>query len=106
MYDNFNSIECVENSNNECISLWRAVILQAIMDLISNNKARAECRIAKEEAHSWLTKNSTDFRTVCNLARFNTQYIQKKAYFIIQNKTRYDPLKIRCLLSEFTRETT
>ncbi len=58
-------------------SLWRAVILQAIIDIV-NNSSRTENKIAKIEAKQWVFKENDDFYEVCNLAGYTVKYVRKK----------------------------
>src|SRR5687768_12138993 len=66
------------------MSLWSAVITQAMMDALS--KARSsEALYHKQNAIRWLTGNSDDFITVCLLAGYDPDYVRKKAKQIIAN---------------------
>jgi len=60
------------------MSLWIAVITQAMMDALSrvNN---AEAIYHKNEAIHWLTGNGKDFVMVCLCAGFDPDYIRRKA---------------------------
>lgn len=59
-------------------ALWRAVILQALLDAASNSH-KPEARFAKQEAIHWLTGNSENFKTVCDHAGENPAYIRRLA---------------------------
>lgn len=66
--------------NEEAIkyrSLWRAVIMQALLDSISNS-GRTEEKLAKTHARSWLCNFSEDFLTICNMAEYSPHYVKKK----------------------------
>ena len=64
-------------------SLWRAVLLQSIIDII-NNSSRTENKIAKIEAKQWIFKENDDFYEVCNLAGYNAKYVKKKIMEIMR----------------------
>jgi hypothetical protein len=64
-------------------SLWRAVILQSIIDIV-NNSSRTENKIAKIEAKQWVFKENEDFYEVCNLAGYNAKYVRKKIMEIMR----------------------
>lgn len=64
-------------------SLWRAVILQSIIDIL-NNSSRTENKIAKIEAKQWMFKDNDDFHEVCNLAGYNARYVRKKVMEIMR----------------------
>ncbi len=64
-------------------ALWRAVILQSIIDIL-NNSSRTENKIAKIEAKQWVFKDNDDFFEVCNLAGYNAKYVRKKIMEIMR----------------------
>lgn len=59
-------------------AMWVAVITQAMMDALSRSN-KSEDSYQRHEAIQWLTGGSKDFRTVCQLAGFDPDYIRKKA---------------------------
>lgn len=67
-------------------ALWRAVILQAFVD-ISTNSQKVEDKIAKRFARSWLLGMSEEFKLVCSMAGYNPYYVGKKAVGIM-NKAK------------------
>jgi hypothetical protein len=75
-----NDIEVYMNQNR---SLWRAVILQTIIDIL-NNSSRTENKIAKIEAKQWVFYDNDDFKQVCNLAGYNIKYVRKKIMEIMR----------------------
>ncbi len=86
-YDDIDCLEGIINSENNSsikgdISLWRAVITQALMDAGSNSK-KMEMRKAKAEAISWLSGSCDDFETVCSYAHLNPDYVKTKAKYAI-----------------------
>ena len=52
-------------------ALWRAVILQALLDAKSES-SKPELQYHKRIAHSWLTSGSGDFHEVASLAGFES----------------------------------
>lgn len=82
----------LEDSENHLLStqsqwqraLWRAVILQAFMDSVSNCQ-RTESKIAKHSARDWLTGMGKDFKLVCSMAGYNATYVKRKADVFIHN---------------------
>ncbi len=64
-------------------ALWRAVILQAIIDLL-NESSRTENKIAKIEAKKWFFTNNDDFEYVCFMAGYKVNYIRKKVMEIMR----------------------
>jgi hypothetical protein len=64
-------------------SLWRAVILQAIIDIL-NNSSRTENKIAKIEAKQWVFQDNEHFSQICYLAGYTTQYVREKIMKIMR----------------------
>ena len=58
--------------------VWRAVIVQALMDA-SSNSAKKENIQVKEEALVWLRGKSTDFASVCHYAGFEPSFVKEMA---------------------------
>ena len=58
--------------------LWRAVILQAFIDSVSNCK-RTESKLAKFSARAWLTGMDYNFKLVCTFANYDPYYVRRKA---------------------------
>ena len=83
-----NSKEGISSTNDDSYlvanrSLWRAVILQAIIDIV-NNSSRTENKIAKIEAKQWVFKENDDFYEVCHLAGYTVKYVRKKIMEIMR----------------------
>ena len=57
--------------------LWKAVLMQQIMDIksISNKQEASSYR---KDAHSWLYHNRNDFDMVCDLMDLNPGYVREK----------------------------
>lgn len=66
------------------ISLFRAVILQSLLDSVSKSK-RTEDKIAKKNAISWLSEKNRDFIEICNLAKMSPEWVSKKAKKVIES---------------------
>ncbi len=67
------------------ISLWRAVITQALMDAGSSSQT-SEMKFERAKAISWLSGVSPDFYTVCSLADLEPDYIKEKSKEAISRK--------------------
>ncbi len=63
--------------------VWRAVIVQALMDA-SSNSAKKESLQAKEEALVWLRGKSIDFASVCHYAGFEPSFVKEMARQALQ----------------------
>ena len=58
-------------------ALWRAVILQSILDLL-NNSSRTENKMAKIQAKHWIFTNNEHFKDVCSMAGYQRDFVRKK----------------------------
>lgn len=58
-------------------ALWRAVILQALEDAVSNSCKTNE-KYHKTQALHWLEGTSKDFLLVCDYAGLSPEYVKKK----------------------------
>ena len=58
------------------VSLWRAVILQAIMDIVTDYK-RTDDKVEKFYAKNWALNFSEDFITVCEFAELDPKSVHK-----------------------------
>jgi hypothetical protein len=56
-------------------SLWRAVIMQALMDAATRSR-KPEALYHKREAYAWLTEGSRDFVMVCDYANLDPGYVR------------------------------
>lgn len=83
MTDNFTDRYYKINKSNEQ-ALWRAVILQAFIDLKNNSKKKL-ANTFRVKATLWLNKNNNDFNKVCNLANLDPNYVLDKAKIIKNN---------------------
>jgi hypothetical protein len=84
--DSTPSMEHSEESQR-CRSLWRSMILQAIVDALSR-RSRTEHKLARHNAISWLQGDSWGFELICCLAEYNHETVRKRALELI-NKQGY-----------------
>ena len=64
--------------------LWKAVIMQAVLDSMSNSKRSSEV-LAKKMAIDWLDVKNSNFIKVCNYAGLSPSWVIKKVKFAIGN---------------------
>lgn len=76
---NYNNNLCPEKS------LWKAVILQAFIDLKNNSKKKI-ANTYRVKAILWFNMNNNDFIATCHYAGLDPQYVWKKAS-LIKNKS-------------------
>ncbi len=62
-------------------SLWKAVILQAFVDLKNNSKKRI-ANTYRVKATLWFNMNNNDFITTCYYAGLDPKYVWGKASLI------------------------
>jgi hypothetical protein len=60
------------------IALWKAVILQALIDLQSNSRKKI-ANTYRIKALIWFNPNNSEFIQVCNWADLNPEYVYQKA---------------------------
>ena len=65
-------------------SIWKAVLLQAFVDLKSNSKKKI-AKTYRMKSAIWFNLNNSDFVRICYLAGYEPEYVYKKA-----NKIRRD----------------
>lgn len=66
------------------IALWRAVILQAVLDASTRSK-KPEMKRIKAKAIEWIDSSNPDFLQVCEFANYSHEYVLKKAKHAILN---------------------
>jgi hypothetical protein len=64
--------------------MWKAVILQAFIDL-KNNSRKKIANTYRVKAALWFNINNSDFITVCNYANLNPNYVWSKANVVKKN---------------------
>lgn len=73
-------------------ALWKAVIMQAIVDAVSNNKDR-KYKSIRLKAIAWLTSEDEDFERVCRWADLDPVYVRRKALKAIKNSRNINLVK-------------
>lgn len=66
------------------IALWKAVILQALVDLQSNSKKKI-ANTYRIKALMWFNLKNKEFLTVCNYAGLDPKYVYEKSRLIKEN---------------------
>lgn len=66
------------------IALWKAVILQAMVDLQSNSKKKI-ANTYRIKSLMWFNLKNEDFLTVCNYAGLDPKYVYEKAMKVKEN---------------------
>ena len=86
--NNDNNITAQHNSNiiafpisNAETSLWRAVLLQAFIDLRSNSKKKI-AKTYRMKSAIWFNLNNNNFVKVCYLAGYEPKFVYHKADII------------------------
>ncbi len=70
------------------VSLWRAVILQATLDCITQSK-RGENIKARGEALVWFNIENLDFLSVCQYAELNPYFVLKRIKYALNNQEQW-----------------
>lgn len=66
------------------IALWKAVILQAMVDLQSNSKKKI-ANTYRVKALMWFNLKNKEFLQVCNWAGLDPKYVYEKAMKVKEN---------------------
>lgn len=76
-YDHYLISECtrIEKTLSSNVNLFRAVISQAVIDVLSNNPKLLQ---EKHEAKRWLFYSDKDFSQICDMAELDPQYTKEK----------------------------
>ena len=69
-------------------ALWRAVITQALMDASSQSK-KVELQYEKSQAACWLAGFSEDFRTVCEFADYDPNYVRENSLKALERNCQW-----------------
>ena len=75
-----------KNETKGEVALWRAVLLQAFIDLKTKSKKHIKKPI-KREATKWFRTNKQDLMDVCALADYDYCMVAKKAEEILNENT-------------------
>jgi hypothetical protein len=73
----YNMVQCEQ-------AMWRAVIVQSLMDAASTS-TKAEPEVWRREALVWLRGNSSDFYTVCYYAGLDPDFVREMAATALKN---------------------
>ncbi len=76
-------------SDSPEITLYRSIILQAVID-VSNNSFSKKAVILEKEAKKWLFEDNEDFIDICNMAEVNKDYIRKIARDVVNINKKQD----------------
>jgi len=81
--------------NQNCQALWKAVILQALLDLKSISKKKmAKCN--RNQADKWLNLHNKDFLRVCGLADLDPEYvINRKKRIIVERDNKLKEINLK-----------
>ena len=80
---------CYESDNRELlgeIALWRAVLLQAFIDLKSKSKKKRNQPIIQEAKNWFLNKNQNNVMDVCDMANCSYNLIKNTANDILKQE--------------------
>lgn len=72
-------------------AMWRAVIVQALMDAACGSQ-KYEAQQARQEALVWLRGTSQDFATVCYYAGFEPEFVRKMVRQALENGCQWRAL--------------
>ena len=75
--------ELPSRKNSEA-ALWKAVIMQAVLDVMTNSERAADI-LAKKVANDWLNPKNANFIKVCSYAGLEPNWVIKKIRFAITN---------------------
>ena len=85
-------------------ALWKAVIMQAILDLTSTpelrDRMRADLIKAKNDAEAWVNPGKKDFIKVCGFANLEPSWVMKKVDLAKNNPKDWRRKDLKQLLKE------
>jgi hypothetical protein len=70
------------------VSLWRAVILQSILDRLTQS-TRGEDIMARKNAKNWMNIKNDEFRTVCEFAQLEADFVIRKAEIALVDQAKW-----------------
>lgn len=68
------------------VSLWRAVIVQAVLDCLTQSK-RKENTLARSDAFVWLDVKNKNFCQVCEFAILEPSFVVKQVKNALNNQS-------------------
>ena len=83
-----------KNETRGEVALWRAVLLQAFIDLKTKSKKHVK-KPVKREAAKWFRTNKRDLMDVCALVDYDYRMVAKKAEEILADNSARVCLKKR-----------
>ena len=85
-------------------ALWKAVIMQAILDSTSNpelrNRMRSDLIKAKNDAEAWINPSKKDFIKVCGFASLEPDWVTKKVDLAKNNPKQWRRKDLKQLINE------
>lgn len=81
---NLKNKEVITEKNLPEKALWKAVIMQAVLDIMNTSK-RTEHIVAKRDAISWFNLKNKSFLRVCDNADLKPAWVLKKVRFALEN---------------------
>ena len=84
----FNSYTEDENLKSAEISLWRAVILQACVDLQSQSQKKLS-NTFRVKSLLWFNGKNENFKEVCSNANLDYKYVLKKVEYLKESARRF-----------------
>jgi hypothetical protein len=76
MRETFDPYSQIEGEYSKHTALWKAVILQALIDLKSN-MLRPDAELCRKKALQWIDINNQDFLDVCDRAEISPAVVCK-----------------------------
>ncbi len=70
------------------VALWRAVILQSILDRLTQSKRGSDIR-ARKNAKNWMNIENEDFLAVCAFAQLEPDFVLRKANSALVNQSNW-----------------
>jgi hypothetical protein len=95
-----NSKNDFQNLQKSESGLWKAVIMQAVLDIMSSSKRSSEI-LAKNSARDWFNKKNSNFITVCSYANLDYEWVLKRVNFALENPRTW---RRECDLKNFFKE--
>lgn len=68
--------------------MWRAVILQAVLDRLTQSARREDIR-ARKHAAKWLNVKNSTFIMACNLAQLEPSFVIRKVHYALSHQEEW-----------------
>lgn len=83
------SVESLEEKQDiPEVSLWRAVIMQSVLDIVCN-ATRPENISEKRHSKYWINSGNTNFRTVCEFANLEPDWVSRMIKRAVLNQSSW-----------------